>query len=106
RQLSAASFARERWSLDTQRAISRAALRRLGLTAAIDELSARLGRWVLLSNNSGTLIHASPTSPEADDTPSWVSRAITEVGARGVRANVTRQHAGERIHLHTVSGRS
>lgn len=60
RMLSAKSFERERWSLDTQRAVSRAALRRLGLPAAVDELAERLGRWVTLSNAQGILIHASP----------------------------------------------
>lgn len=106
RQLTAASFARERWSLETQRAISRAAMRRLGTTAAIDELAARLGRWVTLSNRNGTLIHASPAAPTAEHTAAWITEAISEVGTRNTRANVTRNHQGERIHLHTVSGMS
>lgn len=104
RQIAAVGFERERWSLETQRAISRAALRRLGLTAAIDELASRLGRWVMLSNARGILIHASENADREHISAPWIINAITEVGERGTRANITRQHEGERVHLQTVGG--
>lgn len=104
RQIAAIGFERERWSLETQRAISRAALRRLGLTAAIDELATRLDRWVTLSNARGILIHASGAAGREHTSAPWIVAAISEIGERGIRANVTRQHEGERVHLQTVGG--
>lgn len=104
RQLAAINYQQERWSFDTQRAISRAALRRLGLTAAVDELAERLGRWVTLSNARGILIHASETAPSEHGTAPWIIAAIEKIGSRGTRANVTRQHRGESVHLQTIAG--
>lgn len=106
RQLAAMSFERERWSLDTQRAISRAALRRLGLTAAVDELATRLDRWIMLTNARGMRLHTSERAPDEGDTPTWVVDAIQSVASRGVQANVTRRHEDEQVHLQTIGGRA
>lgn len=106
RMLSAKSFERERWSLDTQRAVSRAALRRLGLPAAVDELADRLGRWVTLSNAQGTLIHASPGAIREGATAAWIQETVEETGRRGIPQNLNRQHAGQRVHLQTIAGGS
>lgn len=104
RQLAAMGFERERWSLDTQRAISRAALRRLGLNAAIDELGTRLGRWVLLTNERGIRIHGSAGAPGEHDLPEWITETIEDVGRRGVLANLSRSHDGQQIHVQTIGG--
>lgn len=104
RQLAAMGFERERWSLDTQRAISRAALRRLGLNAAIDELGTRLNRWVLLTNERGIRIHASAGAPGDNDIPEWITESIEDVGRRGVLANLSRSYDDAQIHVQTIGG--
>lgn len=54
--------ARQRWALQTQHALSLAALRPDGLSATLAELSRRLGAWVGLVDASGTLDREFPAS--------------------------------------------
>lgn len=101
RLLAAKSYARDLWSLETQRAISRAAVRGRGLHAAIDALASRLKRWVALTTSSGSISY-STASAEAD--AAWVKNAARDLLRRGGHANTTRVQGDTRIHLQTISG--
>lgn len=106
RQLAMVSYERELRSLETQRAISRAALRSGGVEAAIETAATHIGRWMALFTPSGTIVHVAPAtaSPLAETT--WLRQEVLGLATRGSRANVVRRHADVRVHLQTVTGGS
>ncbi|MDQ0769454.1 purine catabolism regulator [Pseudarthrobacter defluvii] len=72
--LATEAHARAEWSLQAQRAISRAALRPDGLTSILGELERQLHSWVALYDASGTYVRMPRNRP----VPSGISREIAQ----------------------------
>lgn len=102
RRLAMVTYERELASLETQRAISRAALRERGVESALDTLAARLDRWVALFSASGGVTHVAPGEAEAVVQAPWVREAVIELAGKGSYANVSRRRGAIRVHLQTL----
>lgn len=101
----AQDYARRTWALDTQRALSLAALRAHGVPSLLDELSTRLGRSVALFSASGEV---SSLHPPESVSPALVEPLRTEVAdilSRGSRTGAVVSFHGRTFSLQTV-GRS
>lgn len=88
RLIDAESHARDQWSLDAQRAISSAALQRRGLDAAVRELSARLGRWIAVTDPRGRLVSVSPPAARSIAGSTWVRERAAALVSRGIRSSL------------------
>lgn len=99
--IAAQAYARRTWALETQRALSVAALRPNGLESTLTELSRRLGCRVGMYDAAGQLVHEHPPGgafPAVDE-------AASELLARGGSANRVVQ-AGESAHTLLTVGRA
>jgi purine catabolism regulator len=86
RLLNAETHARDSWSLDAQRAIAGAALHADGISAVVRELSARLGRWVALTDRTGRVAQVSPKSARSEAGSERIRREAAALIDRGIRA--------------------
>ncbi|UXW86723.1 PucR family transcriptional regulator [Microbacterium azadirachtae] len=99
--IAAQAYARRTWALETQRALSVAALRPHGLESTLTELSRRLGCWVGMYDAAGQLVHE---HPEGGSSP-VVDEAAADLLARGGSANRV-VDAGEAAHTLLTVGRA
>lgn len=104
RLLAAKSYESDMWILESQRAISREAIRGRGLSATLDTLSQKIGRWVALTSSSGNITYVTPESARQSATVPWIRAAAKELAAKSGHANISRVHDGVRIHLQTIHG--
>ncbi|HUH53470.1 MAG TPA: PucR family transcriptional regulator [Microbacteriaceae bacterium] len=104
RLLAAKSYARNTWSLETQRSIARAAVRGRGVYEALDTLTQKLGRWAALATTAGNISYASPPNAKQLASADWVKQAVKSLSQRGDHANTTTAHDGVHIHLQTIPG--
>ncbi|GAA4478456.1 helix-turn-helix domain-containing protein [Microbacterium panaciterrae] len=81
--IAAQTYARRTWALETQRALSVAALRPRGLESTLTELSRRLECWVGMYDASGRLAHEHP----ARGSSPAIAEAASDLLARGGSAN-------------------
>lgn len=81
--IAAQAYARRTWALETQRALSVAALRPHGLESTLTELSRRLGCWVGMYDAAGQLAHEHP----AGGSSPALAEAAADLLARGGSAN-------------------
>lgn len=102
RLLDAQSHARDAWALESQRAVTGAALHRDGIAAAIREAASRLGRWVAITDRTGRLIDFAPRAARTTVSAEWIRRECRELIERGTRASRVRSLAGVPIHLQTL----
>ena len=93
--IAAQTYARRTWALETQRALSVAALRPRGLESTLSELSRRLDCWVGMYDAAGQLAHEHP----AGGSSPAVAEAASELLARGGSAN---RVVEERDAAHTL----
>lgn len=100
------AYARHRWALDAQRAISMAALRPDGLRAALVELARSLGHGVALFDDDGSLDRAFPADAIDPIALVGVRREVSRLVGRGQRASVTVPSGADRLTLHTLGGRN
>ncbi|WP_251438704.1 MULTISPECIES: helix-turn-helix domain-containing protein [unclassified Microbacterium] len=99
--IAAQAYARRTWALETQRALSVAALRPHGLESTLTELSRRLGCWVGMYDAAGQLVHEHP----ADGSSPALDEAAADLLVRGGSANRVVQ-AGEAAHTLLTVGRA
>lgn len=102
RLLSARAHERDLWALGAQRAVSRAALRRDGLEAAVRESAAQLGKWVALTDRAGHIVEFAPRSARGEVDADWIRREARAFVARDVRAGGVRERMGVEIELQTL----
>ncbi|WP_295010377.1 PucR family transcriptional regulator [uncultured Microbacterium sp.] len=81
--IAAQAYARRTWALETQRALSVAALRPRGLESTLTELSRRLSSPVAMYDAAGQLVHEHPAGSASGD----VEEAAGDLLARGGSAN-------------------
>lgn len=86
RLLEAGARERDVWALESQRAVASASLQRDGLGSAVREASARLGRWVCITDRSGRIVEFSPGSARSDVQAEWIRRETRRLVERGVSA--------------------
>lgn len=99
--IAAQAYARRTWALETQRALSVAALRPHGLESTLTELSRRLGCWVGMYDAAGQLAHEHP----AGGVSPVVTAAAADLLARGGSANRVVQD-GDAAHTLLTVGRA
>lgn len=100
--LEAQARARDVWALDSQRAVSTAALQEDGLAAAIREAATRLGRGVALTDRSGRIIEAAPASARTRLSAEWIRSEARELVERGIRSGRSRDRDGVGVQLQTL----
>ncbi|MFA5606706.1 MAG: PucR family transcriptional regulator [Leucobacter sp.] len=86
RLLEAGTRERDLWALDSQRAVTNAALHRDGLGAAIRETAHRLRRWVCVTDRSGRIIEFAPDELRTELASESIRREIRRLVERGVSA--------------------
>ncbi|MBS1906729.1 MAG: PucR family transcriptional regulator [Actinobacteria bacterium] len=96
--IAAQAYARRTWALETQRALSVAALRPHGLESTLTELSHRLRCWVGMYDAAGQLVHEHP----AEGSSPAVAGAAADLLARGGSANRVVQDGAAAHTLLTV----
>ena len=99
--IAAQAYARRTWALETQRALSVAALRPHGLESTLTELSRRLGCRVGMYDASGQLVHEHPSGGASP----VVAAAAADLLARGGSANRVVQD-GDAAHTLLTVGRA
>lgn len=99
--IAAQAYARRSWALETQRALSVAALRPHGLESTLTELSRRLGCWVGMYDAAGQLVHEHP----AGGSSSAIDEAASDLLARGGSANRVVE-SGDAPHTLLTVGRA
>ncbi|MDQ4213563.1 PucR family transcriptional regulator [Microbacterium capsulatum] len=99
--IAAQVYARRTWALETQRALSIAALRPRGLDSTLTELARRLDCWVGMYDAAGQLAHEHPAGGSAPE----VAEAASELLARGGSANRVVEH-GRAAHTLLTVGRA
>lgn len=105
RLISAQARERDVWTLESQRAVTSAALQRDGLAAAVRETANRLQHWVAITDRTGRLIDFAPRSRRSSISEEWIrreARALIERGSRGSRVRTL----GEQPVLLSTLGRS
>jgi len=99
--IAAQAYARRTWALETQRALSVAALRPHGLESTLTELSRRLGCRVGMYDAAGQLAHEHPAGGPSP----VVAAAAADLLARGSSANRVVQD-GDAAHTLLTVGRA
>ena len=99
--IAAQAYARRTWALETQRALSVAALRPHGLESTLTELSRRLGCRVGMYDASGQLVHEHPSGGASP----VIAAAAADLLARGGSANRVVQD-GDAAHTLLTVGRA
>lgn len=102
-ELSREQLARVEWSLNAQRAISRAALRPDGLRSILAELEKQLGCWVLLFDAAGNRVPFPTRHPIPGDLVDSVADAARQALKKGTRS-ASRQSGPQEFTLQTLGG--
>nr|WP_245190023.1 PucR family transcriptional regulator [Leucobacter exalbidus] len=105
RLLDAQTRERDLWALDSQRAVVAASLHRDGLAAAVREATARLGRWVSITDRFGRLIELAPASAHNPERVERIRAEATRLLARGVSAGRIGERDGVGMRLQTLGRR-
>lgn len=97
--------AQAEWSLQVQRAISRAALRPDGLTSILGEMERQLRCWVALFDAAGNYTRMPANTP----IPSGIIGAVTDAArtalGRGERSVAQKEIGGQQVTLQTLGRR-
>jgi purine catabolism regulator len=94
--------ARSEWSLQAQRAISRAALRPDGLTSILGELERQLHSWVALYDAAGNHVRMPRNRPVPSDIEAEVTAKVRSALARGARSASNLAVGGQSVTLQTL----
>lgn len=94
--------ARAEWSLQAQRAISRAALRPDGLTSILGELERQLHSWVALYDAAGNYVRMPRNRPLPSDLAAEVSERVRNALDLGTRSASHLDVGGQSVTLQTL----
>ncbi|MFF2315257.1 PucR family transcriptional regulator [Arthrobacter sp. NPDC058097] len=94
--------ARAEWSLQAQRAISRAALRPDGLTSILGELERQLHSWVALYDAAGNYVRMPRNRPVPSDIVAGVTEKVRSALDLGTRSASHLDIGGESVTLQTL----
>ncbi|MFK0005278.1 PucR family transcriptional regulator [Paenarthrobacter sp. NPDC090522] len=94
--------ARAEWSLQAQRALSRAALRPDGLTSILGELERQLHSWVALYDAAGNYVRMPRNRPVPSDIAGEVAARVQRALAAGNRSASHTEVGGQSITLQTL----
>lgn len=94
--------ARSEWSLQAQRAISRAALRPDGLTSILGELERQLHSWVALYDAAGNYVRMPRNRPIPSGVAKEVSRKVRHALDAGNRSASVLDVGGQSVTLQTL----
>jgi purine catabolism regulator len=94
--------ARAEWSLQAQRAISRAALRPDGLTSILGELERQLHSWVALYDAAGNYVRMPRNRPIPSDIAAEVTRSVRNALDSGTRSASHLEVGGQSVTLQTL----
>ena len=90
------------WSLNAQRAVTRAALRPDGLNAVLQELERQIQCWVALFDAAGYRVLSATRLPIPPEVEGEVVEAVRAALDRGTRGGVRLSTAGSDIQLQTL----
>lgn len=94
--------ARAEWSLQAQRAISRAALRPDGLTSILGELERQLHSWVALYDAAGNYVRMPRNRPLPSDVADEVTQRVQRALNLGTRSASHLEIGGQSVTLQTL----
>ncbi|BAS06687.1 uncharacterized protein in pkwA 5'regio [Arthrobacter sp. Hiyo4] len=94
--------ARAEWSLQAQRAISRAALRPDGLTSILGELERQLHSWVALYDAAGNYVRMPRNRPVPSDIAPQVTQRVRDALDLGTRSASSLDIEGQTVTLQTL----
>jgi purine catabolism regulator len=94
--------ARAEWSLQAQRAISRAALRPDGLTSILGELERQLHSWVALYDAAGNYVRMPRNRPIPSDIADEVAQRVRRALDLGTRSASQLNISGQSVTLQTL----
>jgi purine catabolism regulator len=94
--------ARAEWSLQAQRAISRAALRPDGLTSILGELERQLHSWVALYDAAGNYVRMPRNRPVPANIAAHVSQRVRDALDLGTRSASNLEIEGQSVTLQTL----
>ncbi|UZX02881.1 PucR family transcriptional regulator [Arthrobacter sp. CDRTa11] len=94
--------ARAEWSLQAQRAISRAALRPDGLTSILGELERQLHSWVALYDAAGNYVRMPRNRPVPSDIAGEVTQRVRSALDLGTRSASHLEIEGQSVTLQTL----
>ncbi|MFP3463374.1 PucR family transcriptional regulator [Arthrobacter globiformis] len=94
--------ARAEWSLQAQRAISRAALRPDGLTSILGELERQLHSWVALYDAAGNYVRMPRNRPVPSDIAAEVTAKVRKALDLGTRSASHLDIGGQSVTLQTL----
>ncbi|MEV7606023.1 PucR family transcriptional regulator ligand-binding domain-containing protein [Paenarthrobacter sp. NPDC089322] len=94
--------ARSEWSLQAQRAISRAALRPDGLTSILGELERQLHSWVALYDAAGNYVRMPRNRPIPSDIAGEVTAKVRRALDLGTRSASHLEVGGQSVTLQTL----
>lgn len=94
--------ARAEWSLQAQRALSRAALRPDGLTSILGELERQLHSWVALYDAAGNYVRMPRNRPVPSDIAGEVTLRVRRALDLGTRSASHLQIEGQSVTLQTL----
>lgn len=100
--IAAQAYARRSWALDTQRALSLAALRPHGLDATIAELGRRLDVWSGMFDAAGALTLSHPRDALGAGILDELGERVVEILTRGLEAGQSLRIADHAFMLFTV----
>ena len=101
-QLAKEEHARAEWSLQAQRAISRAALRPDGLTSILGELERQLHSWVALYDAAGNYVRMPRNRPVPSNIASEVNAKVRSALDSGSRSAQHAEFGGQSVTLQTL----
>lgn len=94
--------ARAEWSLQAQRALSRAALRPDGLTSILGELERQLHSWVALYDAAGNYVRMPRNRPVPSDIAGEVTQRVRSALGLGTRSASHLHIMGQSVTLQTL----
>lgn len=97
--------ARDTWTLNAQREISRAALHADGVSSTLDKLSRLLRHWVALFDINGQLNRVFPREALAGELLALAEKEVRRLIQNGKRASTRVAFLGEQVAFQTVGAR-